>query len=83
MPLQIKQYFKRYKTLTGNVLALSIVSLLNDTSSEIIYPLLPAFLFLTLGATALEIGMIEGCAESVASLLKLFSVYLSDGFDRR
>ncbi|MDQ3635614.1 MAG: MFS transporter [Acidobacteriota bacterium] len=83
MPLKIKQYFGRYKSLSGNVLALSIVSLLNDTSSEIIYPLLPAFLFLTLGATPFAIGLIEGFAESVASLLKLFSGYLSDKFDKR
>ena len=43
--------WRRYLKLPGNVLALSFVSLLNDTSSEIIYPLLPAFLFLTLGAS--------------------------------
>lgn len=83
MPLNIKRYFRRYKALSGNVLALSVVSLLNDTSSEIIYPLLPAFLALTLGATPFAIGLIEGFAESVASLLKLFSGYLSDKFDRR
>ncbi len=83
MPLRIKHYFRRYKNLSGNVLALSIVSLLNDTSSEIIYPLLPAFLAVTLGATPLAIGIIEGFAESVASLLKLFSGYLSDKFDKR
>ncbi len=83
MPLGIKSYFKRYKNLTGNVLALSVVSLLNDTSSEIIYPLLPAFLALTLGASPFAIGLIEGFSESVASLLKLFSGYLSDKFDRR
>lgn len=83
MPLKIKHYFGRYKNLTGNVLALSVVSLLNDTSSEIIYPLLPAFLFLTLGATPFAIGLIEGFAESVASFLKLFSGYLSDRFGKR
>jgi MFS family permease len=84
MPLRkIKNYFRRYKSLTGNVLALSVVSLLNDTSSEIIYPLLPAFLAVTLGATPFAIGLIEGFAESVASLLKLFSGYLSDKFDKR
>ena len=76
-------YFKRYKNLPRNVFALSLVSLLNDTSSEIIYPLLPAFLALTLGATPFAIGLIEGFAESVASLLKLFSGYLSDKFDSR
>ncbi len=83
MPHTIKRYLKRYKNLRGNVLALSAVSLLNDTSSEIIYPLLPAFLALTLGASPFAIGLIEGFAESVASLLKLFSGYLSDKFERR
>jgi MFS family permease len=75
--------WKRYSGLPKNVFALSLVSLLNDTSSEIIYPLLPAFLFLTLGATPFAIGLIEGFAESVASILKLFSGYLSDKFANR
>ncbi|HEX8368619.1 MAG TPA: MFS transporter [Pyrinomonadaceae bacterium] len=75
--------FKRYKNLPRNVFALSLVSLLNDTSSEIIYPLLPTFLALTLGASPFAIGAIEGAAESTASLLKLFSGYLSDKFGRR
>jgi len=73
----------RYLGLPRNVLALSVVSLLNDTSSEIIYPLLPAFLALSLGASPFAIGLIEGFAESTASLLKLFSGYLSDRFKNR
>ncbi len=76
-------YFSRYKNLPRNVFALSFVSLLNDTSSEIIYPLLPAFLALTLGASPFAIGLIEGFAESVAALLKLFSGFLSDKFEKR
>lgn len=83
MFLKVKKFFARYRYLSGNVFALSFVSLLNDTSSEIIYPLLPAFLFLTLGASPFYIGIIEGFAESVASVLKLFSGYLSDKFDKR
>ena len=75
--------WKEYKKLPRNVWALSFVSLLNDTSSEIIYPLLPTFLALTLGATPFAIGAIEGIAESTASLLKLFSGYLSDKFNSR
>ena len=59
------------------------MSLLNDTSSEIIYPLLPAFLAITLGASPFAIGLIEGFAETVSSLLKLFSGYLSDKFGQR
>jgi MFS family permease len=79
----VKSRLKRYTSLPKNVLALSFVSLLNDTSSEIIYPLLPAFLALTLGASPFAIGLIEGVAESVASLLKLVSGYLSDRFGAR
>jgi len=77
------RFWRRYRGLPPTVFALSLVSFLNDTSSEIIYPLLPAFLFLTLGATPFAIGLIEGLAESVASILKLFSGYLSDRFGRR
>jgi len=77
------KYLQRFRGLSSNVLALSLVSLLNDTSSEIIYPLLPAFLVLTLGASPFAIGLIEGLAESVASILKLFSGYLSDKFGTR
>ncbi|HEY0460426.1 MAG TPA: MFS transporter [Pyrinomonadaceae bacterium] len=80
---RIKKFFARYRNLSGNVFALSLVSLLNDTSSEIIYPLLPTFLALTLGASPFAIGLIEGFAESVAALLKLFSGYFSDRFNNR
>src|SRR2546426_11550135 len=73
----------RYRGLPQNVLALSFVSLLNDVSSEIIYPLLPAFLALSLRASPFAIGLIEGFAESVASLLKLVSGYLSDRLGQR
>ena len=59
------------------------MSLLNDASSEIIYPLLPVFLAGSLGASARAIGIIEGLAESVASLLKLFAGYLSDRLAKR
>jgi MFS family permease len=76
-------FWKKYKDLPRNVWALSFVSLLNDTSSEIIYPLLPTFLALTLSASPFAIGAIEGIAESTASLLKLFSGYLSDRFNSR
>jgi MFS family permease len=78
-----RRFFRRVGGLSSNVLALSAVSLLNDTSSEIIYPLLPTFLALTLGASPFAIGLIEGIAESVASLLKLVSGYVSDKFGNR
>lgn len=75
--------WRRYFSMPRNVMALSAVSLLNDTSSEIIYPLLPAFLALSLGASPFAIGLIEGFAESIASILKLFSGFLSDKFGTR
>ena len=79
--------WRRVWRLPRNVVAISLVSLLNDASSEIIYPLLPAFLKGLLGVSsphaAAVIGLIEGAAESVSSLLKLFSGYFSDRRGRR
>lgn len=75
--------WRRYRSLPRNVFAISLVSLLNDASSEIIYPLLPVFLVTSLGASAWAIGLIEGLAESLSSLLKLFAGYLSDRFAKR
>jgi MFS family permease len=66
-----------------NVWSLGWVSLLNDISSEMIYPLLPLFLTQVLGAGVVFIGLIEGIAESVASFLKLFSGWFSDRFQKR
>ena len=75
--------FGRYRRLPRNVFALSLVSLLNDVSSEIIYPLLPFFLNNTLGVSPRMLGSIEGAAESVSSLLKLFAGHFSDRFGKR
>jgi MFS family permease len=69
--------------LTRNVVILGFVSLLNDAASEMIYPLLPVFLTSVLGAGPAALGVIEGIAESTASLLKLYSGYLSDRVKRR
>jgi MFS family permease len=75
--------WRRYRGLPRNVFAIGLVSLLNDASSEIIYPLLPIFLATSLGASARAIGTIEGLAESISSLLKLFAGYLSDRLEKR
>ncbi len=77
-PEEAPRLWRRYKRLPRNVFAISLVSLLNDISSEIIYPLFPAFLLLTLNASAGVVGIIEGTAESISSLLKLVSGYASD-----
>jgi MFS family permease len=69
--------------LRGNVLWLSVVSLLTDFSSEMIYPLLPFFLTSVLGAGPAFLGLIEGVAETTASLLKLASGWFSDRVGKR
>lgn len=63
--------------ISKNVLLLSLASLLNDASSEIIMPILPLFIT-SLGGTGIAIGLIGGIRDSVASLLKLASGYISD-----
>jgi MFS family permease len=75
--------WRRYRRLPANVFFISLVSLLNDASSEIIYPLLPVFLAGVLFASPAVIGVIEGAAESVSGLLKLFAGYYSDRWGRR
>lgn len=69
--------------LSPTVKALGAVSLCADVSSEMVYPLNPIFLTQVLRAPAWTVGLIEGVAESVASILKLFSGWLSDRTGRR
>jgi MFS family permease len=66
-----------------SVVALGWVSFLTDVSSEMIYPLLPAFLTKTLGAGPAAVGLIEGVAETTASLAKVGSGVWSDRVRRR
>lgn len=65
------------------VWVLGFVSLLMDVSSELIHSLLPMFMITTLGASALEVGWVEGLAESTALIVKVFSGVLSDYLGRR
>jgi MFS family permease len=65
-----------------NVYAFGLTSFLNDTASEMAYWVLPAFIA-SLGAGPAQLGLIEGVAESVASIAKLFSGYLADRVSRR
>src|SRR6266481_6802449 len=65
-----------------NVYAFGLTSLLNDTASEMAYWVLPAFIA-SIGAGPAQLGIIEGVAESVASIAKLFSGYLADRVSRR
>lgn len=66
-----------------NVRVLAAVSFLTDVASEIIYPLLPLFLSSVLGVSAAGLGMIEGFAESVSSLLRLPAGWWSDRVKKR
>ncbi len=66
-----------------NIFFLGLVSFFTDVSSEMIYPLLPLFLISTLGVGTTFVGLVEGIAESTASLFKLFSGWLSDRLGRR
>ena len=64
--------------LPRTVVVLGLVSMLNDTASEMITPLLPLFLTATLGAGPAIVGLVEGLAEASASILKLVSGWLVD-----
>lgn len=66
-----------------NIILLGITSLLTDISSEMVYPILPIYLVTKLGASPAILGFIEGVAESLASLLKVFSGYFSDKIKSR
>jgi MFS family permease len=68
---------------TRNVWALTVTSFLTDVSSEMIFNLLPLFLFDVLGVRTPLIGLIEGVAESTASLMKVISGWFSDRIGRR
>ncbi|MHB1325356.1 MAG: MFS transporter [Thermoleophilia bacterium] len=69
--------------ISRNVFILGITSFLTDLSSEIVYPLVPLFLTGVLGAPFAVVGLIEGIAESTASLFKVFSGWLSDRWGKR
>jgi sugar phosphate permease len=71
--------------IRGNVLMMGIVSLFTDFSSEMIYPLLPVFFsgLAAAGEVAIYVGLMEGIAETTASLLKLVSGRVSDALGKR
>lgn len=71
------------RRLPRNVWIVTVTSFLTDVSSEMVSNLLPLFLFDVLGAKTSAIGVIEGVAETTASLLKVFSGWLSDRMGSR
>lgn len=74
---------KKYFGFSKNVFFTGLVSFFMDVSSEMIYPLVPLFLANVLGVNKSMIGLIEGIAESTASILKVFSGWFSDRIGRR
>lgn len=70
-------------SLPKGIWVLGFVSMLMDTSSEMIHALLPVYLVTVLGASTLTVGFIEGIAEATASITKIFSGALSDWLGRR
>ncbi len=71
------------KWLSRNLVVLTLVSLMQDAASELLYPLLPILLVGVIGAAPLALGLIEGCAEAAAGFTKLFSGKLSDKYGRK
>lgn len=72
------QLFKSLSHLPRTVWLIGLISLVNDSASEMLYPLIPLYLSAVLMAGPKALGLIEGVAEATASLLKLFSGVLMD-----
>jgi len=67
----------------SNIFFIGLVSFFADLSTEMVYPLIPIFLTTVFGATPALVGIIEGIAESLASLLRVFSGYVTDKYRRK
>lgn len=72
-----------WREIPPGVWTLGFVSLLMDVSSEMIHALLPLYLVTVLGASTLTVGVIEGVAEAIAMIVKIFSGALSDYLGKR
>ena len=66
-----------------NIVFLGLISFFMDVSSEMVYPIIPLYLTAAFGATPALVGVIEGIAESTASLLKVFSGYITDKYKKK
>lgn len=66
-----------------NIIFLGLISFFMDISSEMVYPIIPLYLTSAFGATPAIVGIIEGIAESTASLLKVFSGYITDKYKKK
>jgi len=66
-----------------NIFFIGLISFFTDLSTEMVYPLIPLYLVYTFGVTPVLVGIIEGIAESLASLLKVYSGFLTDKFQKK
>lgn len=69
---------RSFRSVPRGVVVLGFVSLLMDTSSELVHALLPLFMVTTLNASTFVVGLIEGLAEGTAMIVKVFSGFISD-----
>ena len=69
--------------LTRNLLVLSFVSFLQDTASELLYPILPIFITVVLGAPAAVLGSIEGLADGIGAIVSPFAGRAADRMGRK
>jgi MFS family permease len=72
-----------FSGITRNIFIVGLVSLFTDLSSQMVFPLIPLFLTTVLGCGAYAVGIVEGAAETTASLLKVVSGYWSDKIKKR
>jgi len=72
-----------FSGITRNIFIMGLVSLFTDLSSQMVFPLIPLFLTTVLGCGACAVGIVEGAAETTASLLKVVSGYWSDKIKKR
>jgi MFS family permease len=79
----IKTPLATWRDVPATVWTLGFVSLLMDASSELIHSLLPVFLTTAVGASAVDVGLIEGIAEATAAIAKVFSGAFSDRIGKR
>ena len=66
-----------------NIFFLGLVSFFNDFSSEMVQSVMPVFLTVTLGAPVFVVGLIEGVADALSSIVKLISGWISDKIGKR
>src|SRR5437764_3627074 len=76
----MKQYFAE---LSRNSFLLAFASLFADTSTEMLYPVLPVFLTQTLKANGSIVGLVDGFAQAAQNIVQGFSGALSDKMQRR